>query len=98
MMFITEEGEKMLLIARRTALAAACCYYAPYGLVVWLAVAARTAGWGLKVLYCDGNGDPAVGNYHPCAAVRLVSGVCACFRAALMLFLILAAAILVGQG
>jgi hypothetical protein len=40
-----------------------------------------------------------VGNHHACCAVRLVSLVPALrLRAALILFLILAAAILVGQG
>ncbi len=52
-----------------------------------------------KPLVGDGNGDPAVGNYHPCCAVRRFLW-CLRFRlrAALILFLILAAAIPVGQG
>ncbi len=64
----------MLLIARRTALAAALLLVMP--LTVWL------SGWlwqpGLlgchveKPVVGDGNGDPAVGNYHSCRALRLV--------------------------
>ena len=65
----------MLLIARRTALGAALLLVMPpHGLAVWLAVAARTTGgMAEKPLVGDGNGDPAVGNHHPCCAVRLVS-------------------------
>ncbi len=65
----------MLLIARRTALAAALLLVMP--VTVWL------SGWlwqpgtaGCYVenpLVGDGNGDAAVGNYHACCTVRLVS-------------------------
>ncbi len=64
----------MLLIARRTALAAALLLVMP--LTVWLSGwlwQHRTAGCHVeKPVVGDGNGDPTVGNYHSCRALRLV--------------------------
>jgi hypothetical protein len=48
-------------------------------------------GW-LKAVLGNGNGDPTLGDYHPCDSLRLVSVVPAfSLRAALMLFAILGA-------
>ncbi len=64
----------MLLIARRTALAAALLLVMP--LTVWLSGwlwQPWTAGCHVeKPVVGDGNGDPTVGNYHSCRALRLV--------------------------
>ncbi len=92
----------MLLIARRTALAAALLLVMPLTVLAFrVAVAAGTAGCHVeKPVVGDGNGDPAVGNYH--SHVVLCGWFLWCLRfrlrAALILFLILAAAILAGQG
>ena len=69
----------MLLIARRTVSRRRCCWLCPHGLAFRVAVAAWTAGYHVeKPVVGDGNGDPAVGNYHSCRAFAAgSSGVCA---------------------
>ena len=63
----------MLLIARRTALAAALLLVMPSRSGFPGGCGSWTAGCHVeKPVVGDGNGDPAVGNYHSCRALRLV--------------------------
>jgi phosphatidylglycerophosphatase B len=96
---LSEKGEDMLSIARRTAAGAAILLIMP--LAVWI------SGWmwqpgkmprGLNRCTGNGNGHATVGDYHPCTALRLVSVVPAFSSARGADAFAFSAAILVGQG
>jgi phosphatidylglycerophosphatase B len=90
---LSEKGEDMLSIARRTAAGAAILLIMPLAVWIsgWMWQPGQNATW-LKTLYWVTETVPAVGNYHPCLLCGWFLW-CLRFRlrAALMLFAILAA-------
>jgi phosphatidylglycerophosphatase B len=71
---LSEKGEDMLSIARRTAAGAAILLIMPLAVWIsgWMWQPGQNATW-LKSVLGNGNGHATVGDYHPCAALRLVS-------------------------